>query len=234
MAAVKHFALLPAAGVGSRVGGALPKQYVTLGGRPVLAHTLERLQSAFAFDSLFVIVARDDEAVERLIGTRAPVEILRCGGASRSETVANAVSALVDRIHDDDWMLVHDAVRPCVPADAVRRLVAEIADDDVGGLLALPLADTLKRGDDAPAPRVAATVNRSRLWRAQTPQMFRFGILRRAFARPDAAAATDEAQAVEAIGYRPRLVTGSAFNIKITYPDDLALASVILTTEALR
>ena len=133
-------------------------------------------------------------------------------------------------------MLVHDAARPCVPVDALRRLVFELADDAVGGLLAVPVADTLKREDRETPARILRTEDRSGLWCAQTPQMFRYGVLRAAFARPGALAATDEAQAVEALAAtgacsRPWLVTGSALNIKVTYPGDLALAAAILAAQ---
>jgi 2-C-methyl-D-erythritol 4-phosphate cytidylyltransferase len=158
---------------------------------------------------------------------------LRCGGASRGETVANALTTLRDACNDDDWVLVHDAARPCVPRDALLRLVAHLEHDAVGGLLAIPVADTLKRGDgDADAPRVLATVGRAGLWQAQTPQMFRYGILARALRTGGADAWTDEAQAVESLGHKPMLVRGSPANVKVTFPDDLALAAAILAAQA--
>ena len=149
------------------------------------------------------------------------------------ETVANALAAMAARCGDDDWILVHDAARPCVPAEALARLVTELADDPVGGLLAVPVADTLKRADRASAPRVLRTEDRTDLWHAQTPQMFRYRILRAAFARPGALEATDEGGAVEALAATgacapPRLVAGSPQNIKVTLAADLALAAAIL------
>jgi 2-C-methyl-D-erythritol 4-phosphate cytidylyltransferase len=131
---------------------------------------------------------------------------------------------------------VHDAARPCVPVDAILRLTAALADDAVGGLLAVPIADTLKRDDPAGSGRVLCTEERAGLWQAQTPQMFRYGILRIAFALPGALATTDEAQAIEALAAtgacaRPRLVSGSTLNVKVTYPSDLALAGAILATQ---
>jgi len=155
-------------------------------------------------------------------------------GAALSALLMAALAALAGRCADSDWMLVHDAARPCVPAEALRRLVDEVGDDPVGGLLAIPVADTLKREDPALPTRVAATESRVGLWLAQTPQMFRFGVLRAALSAPDAAAATDEAQAVEASvrpGPGPRLIAGSALNVKVTFPADLALAAAILALQ---
>ena len=229
-------ALVPAAGGGRRFGGNAPKQYALLAGRAVLACTLDRLAAALAPLPVVVALAPDDMFYDVVIGARDGVETVRCGGDARAATVANALVALANRCRDDDWILVHDAARPCVPVDAVLRLTAELAEDDVGGLLAIPSADTLKREDPARSGRVLCTEERAGIWQAQTPQMFRFGILRAAFALPDALATTDEAQAVEALAAtgacaRPRLVNGSALNIKVTYPADLALAGAILATQ---
>ncbi len=229
--AAHRIALIPAAGGGSRFGAPVPKQYAQLAGRPLIARTLDRLAGAIALDAIVVVLAPDDAWYEILVGPRRGVEVLRCGGATRAASVANALAALAARCVDDDWVLVHDAARPCVPVDALRRLVDEIGDDPVGGLLAVPVADTLKREDPVRRGRVGATEPRAGLWQAQTPQMFRFGVLRTALSAPAAAAATDEAQAVEALsrpGPGPRLVTGSPLNVKVTYPADLALATVIL------
>jgi 2-C-methyl-D-erythritol 4-phosphate cytidylyltransferase len=164
------------------------------------------------------------------------VAALHCGGATRAETVANALAALAARSDDDDWILVHDAARPCIPADALQRLATELADDAVGGLLAVPVADTLKREDRATPARVLRTEDRAGLWQAQTPQMFRYGVLRAALALPGALRATDEAAAVESLAATgacapPWLIMGSALNIKITYATDLALAAAILALQ---
>lgn len=229
----RHFVLVPAAGGGARFGGALPKQYALLAGVPVLAHTLARLREAVTPAATFVALAPDDLGFERMPGRPSDVTALRCGGATRAATVRAALAALAGKCADDDWVLVHDAARPCVPRDALARLLEHLRDDPTGGLLAIPVADTLKRADqDADAPRAVATVSRAGLWQAQTPQMFRYGVLRRAFADEDALACTDEAQAVEALGLAPRLVRGSPANIKITYPEDLALAAAILAAQA--
>ena len=226
------FALVPAAGGGSRFGAASPKQYARLAGRPLLACTLDRLRDALRLDGIAVAIARDDVHFDREIGARDGVVVLRCGGATRSDTVRNALQALAGTCRDDDWMLVHDAARPCAPPEALARLVAQLGDDGVGGLLAIPVADTLKRGDaDADAPRVVRTEDRAQLWQAQTPQMFRYGLLVRALAQTAARDFTDEAQAVEALGMSPRLVRGSMANLKVTFPDDLHLAAAILAAQ---
>ncbi len=214
----------------------MPKQYADLNGRPVLVRTLDRLATALPRAAIVVAIADDDRLYDAAAGPRPGIESLRCGGSTRADTVANGLAALAPRCGDDDWILVHDAARPCVPVEAVRRLLSELAGDPVGGLLAIPVADSLKRDDGAAPVRVLRTEDRSGLWQAQTPQLFRYAILRAALARPGASAATDEAQAVEALAGTgacspPRLVTGSALNIKITYPADLALAAAILSTQ---
>lgn len=223
--------LVPAAGNGARFGG--HKQYADLSGRRVVVRTLERLRTGLAPDALYVAVAHDDTEFERLQERPPDVRLLRCGGATRAATVANALRELVGRCADDDWVAVHDAVRPCVPIDALARLVRHLADATIGGLLAVPVADTLKRASrGAETATVAATVSRADLWQAQTPQVFRFGVLRRALAQPGALAVTDEAQAIEALGLAPSLIRGSDANIKITHAEDLALAAAILAAQA--
>jgi 2-C-methyl-D-erythritol 4-phosphate cytidylyltransferase len=236
--AARLFVVVPAAGGGSRFGGAVPKQYADLAGRPLLARTLERLRSVLPQAAIVVVLAPDDEHYARLIGAQPDVLVLHCGGATRAATVANALLWLTPRCADNDWILVHDAARPCVPRAALQRLVAELAGDAVGGLLAIPVADTLKRAQlpEVPeaTPRVCATEDRAGLWQAQTPQMFRYGILRAALAGPAALAVTDEAGAVEGLAATgacamPRLITGSARNLKVTYAADLTLAAAILS-----
>ena len=226
--------IVPSAGAGARFGGAMPKQYADLAGAPVLARTLDRLGS-LAADATFVVLAPDDIRFDASIGARRGVSSLRCGGATRGETVRNALEAIAGRARGDDWIVVHDAARPCVPRDSLARLVAELGDDAVGGLLAIPLGDTLKRAT-AIDPRVLRTEDRAGLWLAQTPQMFRYRWLRAAYGRTDAAACTDDAQAIEALAAAgacaaPKLVRGSSSNIKITQASDLALAAAILHTQ---
>jgi 2-C-methyl-D-erythritol 4-phosphate cytidylyltransferase len=221
-------ALIAAAGVGRRFGGEAPKQYAMLDGRPVLAHAIERVQAAFAPQMTYVALSPHDRWFER--ATRLPHRIvpLRSGGDTRAATVRHALDALAEA-GDDDWVVVHDAVRPCTDAQSLLRLRTELADDPCGGLLAVPVASTLKSAD--PDGRSSATVSREGLWQAQTPQMFRFGVLRRAFAQADIDHVTDEAQAVEALGLRPRIVYGSRANLKVTFPEDLALVAAILAVE---
>ena len=227
---MKFHGLIPAAGNGFRFGSDTPKQYLTLRGKPVLQHAIERLQSHFALARTFVALAGDDHWFEERIGTRVGLSILRCGGATRAETVRNALGRLEDVAAPDDWIVVHDAVRPCLTADASRRLQDELAGDRVGGFLAVPVSDTLKRVNEE--ARVHSTEPRAALWRAQTPQMVRYAVLREAFARPGIERWTDEAHAVEALGLAPRCVLGSAANVKITFPDDLPLAAAILSGDS--
>ena len=229
------YVVVPAAGGGTRSGSDRPKQYRLIAGRPMLAHTLDRL-AAIDAQATIVALAPGDRDYEHAIGARPGVETLRCGGATRARTVAAAVGALRARARPDDWVLVHDAARPCVPADALARLVDTLKDDPVGGLLAIPVADTIKRAVGDTAARVARTEDRRALWQAQTPQMFRCAILAEALAAPGAEDATDEAQAVEALAARgrcamPRLVEGSRANFKVTYPDDWAIAEAILVAQ---
>jgi 2-C-methyl-D-erythritol 4-phosphate cytidylyltransferase len=235
----RRIAIIPAAGGGRRFGGGLPKQYADLAGKPLVARTIERIRAALALEVIVVALAPDDTQFRALGDAPQGVEPLLCGGATRAETVANALAALAAHCDDDDWILVHDAARPCVPGEALRRLVAVLADDPVGGLLAIPVADTLKREDRATPARVLRTEDRAGLWQAQTPQMFRYGVLRAALALPDAFRATDEAEAVEALAATgacgsPSLVAGSALNVKITFATDLALAAAILALQEAR
>ena len=227
--AVAFHALIPAAGTGSRFGAGMPKQYLQLNGKPVLQHALERLQAHFSLRRTYVVVASDDHWFEETIVVSNAVTLLRCGGATRAETVRNALDRFED-VGVDDWIVVHDAVRPCLDRDESLRLQRDLAGDDVGGFLAVPVSDTLKRlGEDA---RVVRTESREALFRAQTPQMFRYGVLRRAFALPGLDRCTDEAHAVEALGLAPRGIAGSVRNVKITFPEDMALAAAVLAAQA--
>ncbi len=225
------YALIPCAGFGSRAGTAEPKQYVALAGRAMVAHTIAALLEVARLQLLMVVIAPDDHAFERHV----PVEqnprlmLARRGGATRAETVANGIAALIEQGADDaDWVLVHDAARCLIRAEQVDQLIDACRDDPVGGLLALPLADTLKEARNG---RVHATVARADKWLAQTPQMFRIGLLRQALAQAGPAV-TDESSAVEAMGHSPLLVPGSAENLKLTYPADFALAERLFRTRA--
>lgn len=225
---MSYYALLPAAGNGFRFGSGVPKQYSLLHGKPVLQHSLERVASSLPLAMTFVVLAKEDHWFDSAIMAQSGITVLRCGGETRATSIRNALTCLTG-IADDDWIVVHDAVRPCVQPESVSRLRNELADDRVGGLLAIPVTDTLKRADDD--GRSGHTEARDGLWRAQTPQMFRYGILRSAFARAGAELSPDEAHAVTAMGLKPRLVPGMETNIKITYPEDLILAAAILSAE---
>jgi 2-C-methyl-D-erythritol 4-phosphate cytidylyltransferase len=226
---MRYHALIPAAGGGARFGGDLPKQYSWLAGKPVLLHALERLAAGLPLVMTYVLLANDDRWFDRTIGARERVTVLRCGGASRAETVRNALREVANVAHDD-WIVVHDAVRPCLDAASLVRLQRELADDETGGMLAIPMTGSLKRaGSDM---RVVGTEPREGLWQAQTPQMFRYATMRDAFARPGIEQMTDEAQVIEAFGRQPKLVVGNPNNLKITYPADLELAAAILAAEA--
>jgi 2-C-methyl-D-erythritol 4-phosphate cytidylyltransferase len=224
----RYIALVPAAGTGARMGMETPKQYLQVAGRPLLYYTLRKLAAHPSIERILVVLAPADRrfAGVSCADIRCPVDTLYCGGSERCASVYNGLLAARDGFDADDWVLVHDAARPCLSATALHRLIDEIGNDDAGGLLALPVADTLKRanGED----RIAATVPREKLWQAQTPQMFRYGLLIEALRRTAGTGVTDEAGAIERIGLKPKLVMGEARNLKITYPEDLELAKLVL------
>ena len=225
--APRLFALVPAAGSGSRSGAAIPKQYVRVAGASVIAHTLRALLAVPQIIRVLVVLAPDDEMFEKALD--GPLDprcmALRLGGASRAETVANGLQAMRHEFaNEHDWVLVHDAARCLLQPHWVDRLIQECLLDDVGGLLAMPIADTLKQSIGG---RVGATLDRSDKWAAQTPQMFRVGPLQHALCMARAVV-TDEASAMEAIGLQPRLVLGHATNLKLTWPDDFELAEQLL------
>ena len=228
MSTPRRFALIAAAGASTRFGGAEPKLYALLGGVPMLRRSISALNDAIALDAVFVVLAPDDTLYAQRIGSLPGVVPLPCGGRTRAESVSNGLAAIGRHAEANDWVLVHDAARPCVDVATLHRLLNELEDEPVGGLLALPLADTLKRAETGAGLRVAATEDRTGLWCAQTPQMFRYAILHHALQQAAGKGLTDEAQAVEALGVKPRLIQGSPANIKVTYPDDLALAEAIL------
>ncbi len=225
-----YFALVPAAGGGARMGGDCPKQYLLLAGLPLIRHTLNALAAVPAVAQVFVVLAPDDSRWDDFDWSPlAPrLTVLRCGGQTRAESVTNGLRAMRGQVEANDWVLVHDAARVCLTPAHVEKLIAEVGDDRVGGLLAVPVADTLKRAHElvAEGARVSATVSREGLWQAQTPQMFRYGLL--AEALEYAPTVTDEASAIEALGLHPKLVAADATNLKVTYPLDLQLAGWIL------
>jgi len=224
---LRCFALVPCAGSGTRAGSPVPKQYVEIDGAPMVAHTLAALAGVARLRLVLVALAPGDEEFERRVDLPAGrrFAVARCGGGSRAETVAAGLVQLARLgARRDDWVLVHDAARCLVRPEWIDRLIDVCADDPVGGLLAMPVADTLKR---EAAGRVATTLPRDGVWQAQTPQMFRLGLLADALdnAGPNA---TDEASAIEWQGLSPRLVPGSSENFKITQPEDFALAEAVL------
>lgn len=226
----RYFAIIPAAGTGARFGASRPKQYLDLNGRPLIYHTLAALAACPLIERVWVVLAADDPywAQYDWSGLGSKVDSVRCGGATRAESVLNGLQAAAMVAAEDDWVLVHDAARPCLTPTLLTTLCQELADDPVGGLLAVPVADTLKRANAE--QRVAATEPRAGLWQAQTPQMFRHGLLTRALAAQRDV--TDEAGAIEAAGLQPKLVASSTSNLKVTYPADLALAALILREQA--
>lgn len=228
--APRHFALLPAAGVGRRMGAECPKQYLTVQGRPLLWHALRVFERHPAIARVYVVLGAADVWWSRFAWDEfGKLAVLRCGGTTRAESVRNGLTALGPSVSQQDWILVHDAARPCLTQALLSRLIDQLADDPVGGLLAVPVADTLKRaGTDG---RVAATVDRAGLWAAQTPQMFRHGLLLEALKRAGDAV-TDEAGAVEAMGLKPRLIEGERRNLKVTFPADLDLAARLIEGDA--
>ncbi|MBX3623783.1 MAG: 2-C-methyl-D-erythritol 4-phosphate cytidylyltransferase [Rhizobacter sp.] len=220
------YALVPCAGIGERAGAGGPKQYAAVAGKPMVRHTLEALAQVTRLrQTLVVLSPQDDQFPHHVPGTSAWVA--KVGGASRAMTVANGLAHLRERgAKADDWVLVHDAARCLVQPQWIDDLIDACLNDAVGGLLALPLADTLKAET---AGRVSATIDRARKWAAQTPQMFRIGLLQDALAHAGDAV-TDEASAIEALGHAPLLVPCSMENFKITWPADFALAERLLRT----
>jgi 2-C-methyl-D-erythritol 4-phosphate cytidylyltransferase len=221
-------ALIPAAGTGSRMGDDRPKQYLPLLGRPLLGWAIEALASYRRIDAVYLVLAPQDQWFDRFDWPAAGkrLKAFRVGGETRAQSVANGLDALAPEVGADDWLLVHDAARPCLSAALLDRLVCAVMEDAVGGLLAIRVSDTLKRADAD--SRIVSTEPRDGLWQAQTPQMFRRALLQRALAGIDPRFATDEASAVERLGMKPLLVESSVENIKVTVPEDLKLAEAIL------
>ncbi len=223
----RYIALVPAAGTGSRMGTEIPKQYGLLAGKPMIHHAIGALCSCSRIERVYVVLSPSDahwdgydwsEFGERLYP-------LKVGGETRALSVMNGLKEI--DADSRDWVLVHDAARPCIDPDSLSRLMDEVSGEDVGGLLALPVADTLKREDGR--GRVLETVPRSHLWQAQTPQMFRHGMLQDALSKAPKEQ-TDEAGAVEALGFFPRLFQGSPSNFKVTWPQDREIAELILAS----
>lgn len=234
MSSARLYALIPAAGTGSRIGGDLPKQYLMLGAVTMLERAVDAVLADVRVRQAVVVVASTDAYAANL-DFDARVRLAPVGGSTRAASVRAGLDVLAEVADDDDWVLVHDAARPCLALDELTALIDTIAGDaggrgdPHGGLLAIPLSDTLKRCE---GDRVSVTVDRAALWRAATPQMFRLGVLRAALDAPGATdSATDEASAIERLGHAPRLVPGLPTNIKVTTAADLPLARAILAMQ---
>ena len=220
----RYLALIPAAGVGARMAAGSPKQYLPILGKPMLRHTIDAFLSSPLIAHTYVVVSADDPMIDTIVPPGA-VTVLRCGGATRMESIRNGLQALHGSVALDDWVLVHDAARPGLDAELIERLIVETGEHPAGGLLALPVVDTVKRS----VAGEVATVSRDGLWLAQTPQMFRYRLLVRALdAATDPSAVTDDASAVEALGLAPKLVEGHPRNLKVTLPADIRIAEMYL------
>ena len=231
----RNWAIVAAAGQGRRMDAERPKQYLQLAGATVLEHALRPLLSHPRISGIVVVLAPGDKFWPQLPIATAPRLQTTVGGDARQHSVLNGLNALEGKAAAEDWILVHDGARPCLDTQALEALMVAVQDDRVGGLLGVPLADTLKRADTA-GLHCESTLERKGLWCAQTPQMFRYDLLRFALSQAltQGSGVTDEAQAVEALGHRPRLVRGSPHNIKITHPADLVLAEALLRAATTR
>jgi 2-C-methyl-D-erythritol 4-phosphate cytidylyltransferase len=220
----RYFALIPAAGVGARMGANMPKQYLPISGKSMLRHVVEAFMATAAITHVFVVVSASDVWADDVLESGDNnITLLRCGGMTRRDSVLNGLHAIRELVGADDWILVHDAARPGITPELIEKLIAEIGNDPVGGLLALPVADTVKRQE---AGRLT-TVPRDGLWLAQTPQMFRYAALRSALQQTTDV--TDEASAMESMGFMPQLVEGHVRNSKVTRPADQQLIEKFLT-----
>jgi 2-C-methyl-D-erythritol 4-phosphate cytidylyltransferase len=228
------WAIVPAAGIGSRMQSACPKQYLNLGDKPILQHTLERLGSHPAICGIVVALAADDPWWPELDLALQCELLVAPGGKERADSVLNAITTLSAHTRDNPWLLVHDAARPCLRYDDIDHMLDTLSQHDVGGILGIPVNDTVKRVDEQ--GNITETVCRKGLWRAATPQMFRLQLLRTVLqsAAEAGVSITDEASALEHAGYQPQMVQGHADNIKITVPQDLALAALYLQQQGTR
>jgi 2-C-methyl-D-erythritol 4-phosphate cytidylyltransferase len=225
--APRNFALIPAAGIGSRMAAANPKQYLPINGKPMLRHTVDAFLSSPLITHTFVVVSEADGYVGEVLPEDgdAGVTVLRCGGATRMESILNGLRAVRERIGDSDLVLVHDAARPGLTPELIAKLITEAGANPAGGLLALPVVDTVKTTKSG----TTATIPRDGMWLAQTPQMFSYALLLRALASAaDPSAITDDASAVELLGLSPQLVEGHPRNLKVTLPSDIRIAEMYL------
>ena len=226
----RYFALIPAAGVGARMEAGSPKQYLPIAGKPMLRHAVDAFLASPLIAHTYIVVSAEDGLIDTVVpeqGAGGGISVLRCGGATRMETILNALQALQGSLAAHDQVLVHDAARPGLTPALIAKLITEVGEHPAGGLLALPVVDTVKRA--GPASVSAQTVPRDGLWLAQTPQMFSYALLHRALSQaPDPLAITDDASAVEALGLAPRLIEGHPRNLKVTLPRDIHTAELYL------
>ena len=226
----RYFALIPAAGVGARMEAGSPKQYLPIAGKPMLRHAVDAFLASSLIAHTYIVVSAEDGLIDTVVpeqGAGVGISVLRCGGATRMETILNGLQALRGSLAAHDQVLVHDAARPGLTPALIAKLITEVGEHPAGGLLALPVVDTVKRA--GPASVSAQTVPRDGLWLAQTPQMFSYALLHRALSQaPDPLAITDDASAVEALGLAPRLIEGHPRNLKVTLPRDIHTAELYL------
>ncbi len=223
---LNYFAVVPAAGVGKRMQADRPKQYLFLRQHTVIEHTLMRLLQANVFTSVAVAVSVTDPYWSELTISKHPQILTAAGGKERADSVLSALKSLKNQAYNDDWVLVHDAARPCLTASDIHKLIATLQNDANGGILALPSHDTLKQVDGC---QIQQTLDRRTVWRALTPQMFRYGVLKQALEQTQGdTRVTDEASALELIGLPSKIVEGRPDNIKITQAADLLLAQFYL------
>lgn len=218
----KFWGIVPAAGVGKRMQANRPKQYLELAGKTVIEQALSRLLQADVFEAIAVAISGEDPYWPELAIAKHEKILTAAGGKERADSVLSALRSINGKASDNDWVLVHDAARPCITASDIHHLIACLIHDEVGGILVLPSHDTLKNVQDG---RIDGTLDRNHIWRALTPQMFRYGMLKSALEEAEGnPAITDEASALELKGLKPKIVEGRPDNIKITRPEDLPLA----------
>ena len=224
---MRIWAIVPAAGIGHRYGSAIPKQYLPLCGTPVLLHSIRRLLEIKEVEQILVPLGSDDTLWKNLEFSHPKVKTI-AGGCDRSQSVINALEGLSNLAKEEDWVLVHDAVRPCVTEFDIKKIIREVCNDDVGGLLAYQVVDTIKElnGSDG----VIKTIDREKLWCALTPQMFRYELIKKALRATVLSdqPVTDEASAIEFLGLSPKIIPGEKSNIKITSAEDMLLAELII------
>lgn len=227
----RYWCVVPAAGVGTRMNASVPKQYLLLNNKTIIEHSLERLMQLPDLAGIVVAVSEDDDYWHELDVSQHPLVHSVIGGLERANSVLNGLSFLQNKAADSDWVLVHDAARPCVTVESVQMLCDAVASSAVGGILAVPVSDTLKNVNTR---EIANTVDRKSLWQAQTPQLFRYQLLVDCLSKTlfSGETITDESSAVELCGYTPVVVEGRSDNIKVTRPDDVALAEFILLKQS--